>query len=363
MALFQRIRTPVAQIAPEGEAPIRAGWRSAGDVLRQQREALGLELGEVAAALCIKPGYLAALEEGRPDRLPGLAYAVGFMRAYADHLGLDAGEILRRFRREAAGLDTKPDLSFPIPLDERGVPGGRTLLLALILAICGYATWYYLSTDERSRPERVTEVPADLLAPTPAPPAAVAMRVPAATAKPRLSTAGTGAEPTPDPASRSRFVSDNRQPTGAVAPGGAPLAAAATAAFAPPSPPPATASPPAGPQSPPRAAPSSALTGSTEPTPAHDAAGAPSRIVLQATADSWIEVRDANRTVLFTGVLKPGETYRVPDRPGLSLRAGNAGGLSVLVDGKPAPALGPPGAVRRNIALDPQSLTAAGTVR
>ncbi len=86
-------------------------------------------------------------------------------------------------------------------------------------------------------------------------------------------------------------------------------------------------------------------------------------MVLQATADSWIEVRDADRNVLFTGVLKSGETYPVPDRPGLSLRAGNAGGLAVLVDGKPAPALGPPGAIRRNVALDPQSLTAADTVR
>jgi hypothetical protein len=51
-------------------------------------------------------------------------------------------------------------------------------------------------------------------------------------------------------------------------------------------------------------------------------------------------VRDAGRAILFTGVLKPGETYRVPDRPGLSLRAG---GLNILIDGKPAPPLGPPG--------------------
>ena len=62
---------------------------------------------------------------------------------------------------------------------------------------------------------------------------------------------------------------------------------------------------------------------------------------MRATADSWIQVRDADHSMLFTGVLKPGESYRVPDRPGLSLRTGNAGGLDVTVDGKPAPALGP----------------------
>ena len=305
LALFQRIRTPIAQIAPEGEAPIRAGLQSAGDVLRQQREALGLELGEVAAALCIKPGYLAALEEGRPDRLPGLTYAVGFMRAYADHLGLDAGEILRCFRREAAGLDAKPDLSFPMPLGESGVPRGGTLLLGLILAICGYGTWYYLSADERARPERVTEVPLDLLAPTPPAPAAVAMRLPAA-------------QPPRAP------VSADRQPAVAAAPAPPAFAASSAAAPAP------------HPQSAPQVGPGPTAAAAAETPGADSAVAAPSRVVLQATAASWIEVRDADRTVLFSGVLKPGETYRVPDRPGLLLRAGNAGGLTVLVDGRPA---------------------------
>jgi hypothetical protein len=38
------------------------------------------------------------------------------------------------------------------------------------------------------------------------------------------------------------------------------------------------------------------------------------------------------------------------------MRAGNAGGLDVTVDGKPVPTLGPSGAVR-TVALDPASLT------
>ena len=162
-ALFHRTNTPRAKIGAEDETPAPAGPRSAGDVLRQQRAALGLDLGEVAKELRIKPVYLAALEEGRPDRLPGPAYAIGFLRVYGDHLGLDSGEILRRFRLEAAGLDAKPDLSFPMPLGERSLPGRAALLVAVVLTICGYASWYYLATGEHSRPERVTEVPANLL--------------------------------------------------------------------------------------------------------------------------------------------------------------------------------------------------------
>src|SRR5947208_15114863 len=53
-------------------------------------------------------------------------------------------------------------LSPPVPLGARSVPGGPILLVGVILALCGYGTWYYLSTSERSRPERVAAVPADL---------------------------------------------------------------------------------------------------------------------------------------------------------------------------------------------------------
>jgi cytoskeleton protein RodZ len=56
-------------------------------------------------------------------------------------------------------------------------------------------------------------------------------------------------------------------------------------------------------------------------------------------------------------VLKPGETYRVPDRPGLVLRTGNAGGLDITVDGRPVASVGPVGKTR-NVALDPERLVA-----
>ncbi|HEV2301570.1 MAG TPA: helix-turn-helix domain-containing protein, partial [Stellaceae bacterium] len=136
MTFFKRIKFPEA--VPEGEAHPPAGPRSAGHALRRRREELGLSLDEIGAALRIKPAYLAALEEGRPDRLPGSAYAVGFLKSYGEHLGLDGTEVVRRFKAESAGLDTKPDLSFPMPLGERSVPGGGTLLVALILVGCGY---------------------------------------------------------------------------------------------------------------------------------------------------------------------------------------------------------------------------------
>jgi cytoskeleton protein RodZ len=302
MALLQGGESPLAG----GAAAPLPGPRSAGDLLRQRREALGLGLDDVAAALRIRPAYLRALEEGRPEGLPGPAYAIGFMRAYSEHLGLDSGEVLRRFKQEAI-LAAPPGLAFPMPLAERSMPGGGILLTGLILAVCSYSAWYYLTAGERTRPERVTEVPAALLAPRPEP---AVLHPTEASAAPRI--AALAEEPAPLPGTP--------QPV-----------------------PDATAMP----------APEGRFGGGT----------APAQILIRATADSWIEIRDRARSVRLARVMKPGESYRVPEGAGLSLRTGNAGALEITVDGHPVPPLGRIGAVRRNVLLDPQALIAGTAVR
>jgi cytoskeleton protein RodZ len=324
--LFQRLKTPFARDPREAEATPASGPLSVADALRRQREALHLELGEVAAALRIKPAYLSALEAGRPDQLPGPTYAIGFVRAYADHLGLDGREVVRRFKQDSTALATKPDLAFPMPLSERSIPGAGMLLVALILAICGYGTWYYLSTGEGSRPERVARVPADLLP-----------------SKPE--------ERRTEPAA-PRSAEALAAPPLAVAAADAPLASdlAGVGSDSP-------RLPSADPFAPPQDVGQIAAA-----TPSQGVAGG-ARIFLRATADSWVQIRDASQSVLLTRLLKAGQSYPVPDQPGLSMRTGNAGGLDITVDGNPAPSIGRMGMVRRKVALDPEALTAGAAVR
>ncbi len=82
------------------------------------------------------------------------------------------------------------------------------------------------------------------------------------------------------------------------------------------------------------------------------------RVVITAVNDSWVQVQGPDNELLLTRILHTGDSYRVPDRPGLVMVTGNAGGLKVRVDDAPAPALGPVGVVLRNIALDPERLLA-----
>ncbi len=58
------------------------------------------------------------------------------------------------------------------------------------------------------------------------------------------------------------------------------------------------------------------------------------RVVLTATADAWVQVRDRNGSVLLNRVLHNGDTWPVPPRPNLLLTTGNAGSTQLVVDGR-----------------------------
>jgi cytoskeleton protein RodZ len=80
-------------------------------------------------------------------------------------------------------------------------------------------------------------------------------------------------------------------------------------------------------------------------------------MVIQATADAWIEIKDAKGKVVYQTILHPGDSYKVPDQPQLTLTTGNAAGTQVVLAGN---VIGPlKGHVLHNIPLDADSLKAA----
>jgi cytoskeleton protein RodZ len=355
VSLFQRIKTPFGETADDSSDQSRDIAQAVGAVLRERREELGFDLDAVGEALRIKPIYLAALEQGRSQDLPGPTYAIGFTRAYAQLLDLDSERILDSYKAECAEMHARPDLSLPVALDARSLPRGPILLVGVILAACGYGTWYYLSTGERSRPERVAAVPAEL------------QRAVQGTAAPAPAGAPQSpANPAPAPNAAAAPTAP-RFSSGLQPPQGSPPAPAVLAA----------ASPNPGLVASPAVVASPALAATTAPasdTPAarNDATAAPAgdpaaksggQIDIRALADCWIQVRSGeDQSVVFSRVLKAGETYHVP-RAGLVLRTGNAGALALVVGGKPAPAIGGIGTLRRDVTLDPQALLAGTAVR
>jgi cytoskeletal protein RodZ len=80
------------------------------------------------------------------------------------------------------------------------------------------------------------------------------------------------------------------------------------------------------------------------------------RIVVRATADSYVAVRTGDNEPLFSQLMRPGDSYEVPSGADLLLETGNAGGLQITIDGKRVPPLGSVGEIRRNIPLDAEKL-------
>ncbi|MBM3618159.1 MAG: helix-turn-helix domain-containing protein, partial [Alphaproteobacteria bacterium] len=78
-------------------------YRDVGQVLRDMRLHLKLDPRDIGQQLHIRAKYLTALEEGNLEELPGKVYARGYLRQYAEFLGLNAEEIANAFDRVQSG--------------------------------------------------------------------------------------------------------------------------------------------------------------------------------------------------------------------------------------------------------------------
>jgi cytoskeletal protein RodZ len=487
VALFKS-RNATARVDDFEAVPeIEVQQENIGRTLRRAREENGLDLQQVSQVLRIRYFYLDAIEKGNFDRLPGPAYAAGFIRTYADFLGLDPDSVIQDYRREQDRPKVEGNLTFPTPEQETRIPGAALLLIGLLTAALAYGGWYYLRERPNGVLDLVPELPDRLASlvggteqdaavpedgavlelpsspeadvppaapqpqdvpevsdlatsdPTPAAPedaeqeALASLEVPAEPAEVDESPPAEADEGLADPEGMDE-TPDGDLAVDAPDPEAAPVLVPDTAVeTAPPvTPEPSVLSEPGetristlsesvdaqepepdlgsavglpGPQSspiddltsvledlpsPPPAPPAAADGGSAAaneassdsgrviaavdtsvPVPSPEetdetSAGAAifgqenvdARVVLQATQDSWVQVRDGDGELLLTRVLRPGDIYRTPDREGLTLLTGNAGGLEIFVDGLKLPTLGPVGAVRRNISLDPGNLLA-----
>lgn len=79
-------------------------------------------------------------------------------------------------------------------------------------------------------------------------------------------------------------------------------------------------------------------------------------ILIEATEDSWIEVKDIKSKVLMSKIVKKNETIKLPYQKDLILVTGNAGGIVIKINNKTINTLGKSGEVKRNISLNIENL-------
>lgn len=74
--------------------------KKVSDLLREERENKNLSLDEIEKTTKIKKEFLIAIEEGKFNNLPSESYAMGFVKNYAEVLGIPPGKVAPLFRRE-----------------------------------------------------------------------------------------------------------------------------------------------------------------------------------------------------------------------------------------------------------------------
>ena len=148
------------------------GRAKIGRFLEQTRKERGLSLEEVEQATKIRKRYLVGLENEDYAMLPDAVYAQGFLKTYANYLGLDGEALSRQLKshrkprlERGIGYNTQPESEFDEPLivprglqgtEKRKVPTSAmiTLLVAvLVLAVVIGALYFVGRSVQASRSE------------------------------------------------------------------------------------------------------------------------------------------------------------------------------------------------------------------
>ena len=128
-----------------------------GSSLREARVRQGLDLNELEQATKIRAKYLRALEDETFDLLPAPTYVKGFLRSYADYLGLDGqlyvDEFNSRFGTEDEDV-ARPRRSARPP---RGVQVQSRVLVLTLLGIAAVAALVIIAWKS-GEPQKETPV-------------------------------------------------------------------------------------------------------------------------------------------------------------------------------------------------------------
>lgn len=180
---------------PETVAPKPKGFDDfdlrLGDVMRGERATLGKSLLDVQRELKIKANYIAAIENADPDAFETQGFVAGYVRSYAQYLGLDPEWAFERFcyegnfvtahgmspaasaSRNASQAKPRKQPSEPLAdpnavfvprgeaLFSRVEPGaiGSSLVLVMLLSVIGYGGWSVFEAVQRVQLAPVEQTP------------------------------------------------------------------------------------------------------------------------------------------------------------------------------------------------------------
>jgi cytoskeleton protein RodZ len=124
-----------------------------GSSLREARIRRGIDLAHVAAETRIRSRYLRALEDERFEDIPGSVYAKGFLRSYADYLGLDSQLFVDEYNARFSDDDAPPPPS-QLELEPRPLRSYAIAATVVLVALGALLGWMLTRSSSQPAPSR-----------------------------------------------------------------------------------------------------------------------------------------------------------------------------------------------------------------
>ncbi|MGO2133001.1 MAG: RodZ domain-containing protein [Halomonas sp.] len=302
---------------------------SPGEMLRHGRQALEISQQEVAVALNLRPAVIQGLENDSYDEVPVTIYRRGYLRSYANLLGMDPEVVLAAYQARNADADRASETQArPLQLQKRPSSIGtwlfRLMTLVVIVGLAGLTLMWWQSRGGNQPPAPGTSEPVAVDSRdgtiTIDEPARTQQAPPESsitndthpvieTAQPEPATPVADAQPSAaaDPASEA-----GSQTAVANASGTADDSAAAGEQESA-----ALVSQEADQAAPP-------TTDASEEAPAN-----PNLLKLVFNKESWVQINDANGKTVFVGLQQAGTDASIEGTPPLRLTIGNANGVEM----------------------------------
>lgn len=259
--------------------------------LLQVREEKGIRIEEVAAKTNIRLYFLQALDEGKFSQLPEPVYVQGFIRRYADVIGLDGQALAKTFNFNAEPITQEFHHEETEHIKER--PKIRIpLFVPLILLLAGAAIALVHVLNPKLITQSFAKQDSAATAPTQTEPSPLTVAPPVATPDSVVTNAQNSIpSPTATPLNNSAIATPSATP-------------------------------------------------SAENNP-----NAPVAVTLELQGNSWLQVKADGKTE-FVGELTKGQRRTWTAKKQLTIRSGNAGAVLISVNKKPAQILGATGLVK-----------------
>ena len=272
---------------------------SVGKLCLDARLNKGLTQEQAGTLLKVRVKIIKDFEDGKHIDLPGLAYKVGFVRSYARLLDLDGDLLVREFKESLELSSFKEEYKFLTPELNKNkfLPVG--VVVSVFIAILSYTGWYY--SDRSSKIEQVSDQKTEEIFSKTAEIENNSYVIIEENFSNNLPSSITNDEKKFQELNSKITLRDDKL--------------------------------------------ESMISKNTELSATANERDPSTEMVLKATGNSWVEIEDMEGNILMTRLMRPGETYVVPNINGLTFNTGNAGALSLSQGDVIVPKLGEVGEI------------------